>query len=141
MRRVATKRLDSLPKRKAAFIEPMDCARVSHLPDGLNWVFEIKLDGYRAVALKSEGGVNLFSQWPSRFAAIQKTPLVHVFSAPINNFLDGIHDKFRIVPHNQVGALVSSDVLCSGHLLNEAFMQVERNIVRRIGNVTSRPPG
>lgn len=45
-------------------------------------------------------------------------PLAHVFSGPFNNFLDGIHDKLRIVTHNQVSALVSNDVLCSGHLLN-----------------------
>ena len=125
MRRNSPSKLEALPKRKADFISPMDCAPVSKLPDGSNWAFEIKLDGYRAIAVKSDRGVNLFSQWPSRFAAIQRTPLAHVFSGPIDNFLDGIHDKLRVVPHNQVGALVSDDVLCSGHLLNEAFMQVE----------------
>jgi len=49
------------PRRKAEFIEPMDCAPVSKLLDGPGWVYEIKLDGYRAVAVKS-GRVNLFSR-------------------------------------------------------------------------------
>jgi DNA ligase D-like protein (predicted ligase) len=56
-----TKRLASLPIRAAAFIEPMECLAVSQLPKGSKWVWEIKLDGYRAVAVKS-GAVTLYSR-------------------------------------------------------------------------------
>jgi len=41
MRRVSATRLSSLPKRKAGFIEPMDCAPVSKLIDGPEWVYEV----------------------------------------------------------------------------------------------------
>jgi ATP-dependent DNA ligase len=44
----------SLPKRKAEFIEPMECAPVTKLLNGPQLVYEIKFDGYRAIAVKSK---------------------------------------------------------------------------------------
>ena len=46
----------------AAFIQPMECLSVSKLPDGPNWVWEIKLDGYRAIAVKNGGNTSLWSR-------------------------------------------------------------------------------
>src|SRR5438477_177851 len=50
-----------LTKPKGDFIESMECLPVSRLNEGPQWVYEIKLDGYRAIAVKS-GRVNLYSR-------------------------------------------------------------------------------
>lgn len=40
----------------------MDCAPVGRLPEGLGWVYELKLDGYRAQAIRDSTGVRLLSR-------------------------------------------------------------------------------
>ena len=56
------KKLNLLLERKAEFIEPMECALVSSLPEGSDWTYEIKLDGYRAIGVKNSSGTILYSR-------------------------------------------------------------------------------
>jgi DNA ligase D-like protein (predicted ligase) len=48
--------------KAAAFIETMDCLPVKKLPDGPGWTYEIKLDGFRLEAVKTDGEVTLYSR-------------------------------------------------------------------------------
>jgi len=67
---------------KAGFISPMLLLRKSTLPVGDDWVYELKFDGYRAVALKTGGHVHLRSRndknfnlkYPAVVEALSKLP-------------------------------------------------------------------
>jgi bifunctional non-homologous end joining protein LigD len=71
-----------LPKRKVAFVEPMKAVLVDDLPKGDNWVYELKFDGVRALALKRGKNIELISRnekdftskFPEVAEALRKLP-------------------------------------------------------------------
>src|SRR5258708_19481570 len=40
---------------RVAFVEPMLLLRTEKLPEGHDWLYELKFDGYRALAIKRGG--------------------------------------------------------------------------------------
>jgi DNA ligase D-like protein (predicted ligase) len=101
------KRLGSLPKTEASFLEPMECLSVSKLPEGLEWLWEIKLDGYRALAVKSGTGVRLFSrrrkslnrQFPSIVEALANLPAGTVVDGEVVAIDDSGRPDFNLLQH------------------------------------------
>src|SRR6266498_2210243 len=81
--------LASLPKARAAFIEPMLLLRTEALPEGAAWLYELKLDGYRALAIKAAAKVQFRSRndndFSVRFPAIAKA----LASLPDETVIDG----------------------------------------------------
>ncbi|HZP17112.1 MAG TPA: non-homologous end-joining DNA ligase [Terriglobales bacterium] len=59
--------MQDAPSAKPAFIPPMECKLVRSLPDQPHWLLELKLDGYRAIAVKSSGKADLFSRYRRSF--------------------------------------------------------------------------
>ena len=47
---------------QVSFIETMDCLPVDKVPEGPHWTYEIKLDGYRLEAVKTQGKVTVYSR-------------------------------------------------------------------------------
>jgi hypothetical protein len=47
---------------KSLFFEPMVCDKAEQPPEGLEWLYELKLHGYRAIGFRSEGWARLWSR-------------------------------------------------------------------------------
>ena len=78
-----------MTKTKATFIEPMLLLRTEKLPQGADWLYEIKLDGYRALAIKSGGKVRLRSRNDNDFTE-RYAPITSALRAmPNETVLDG----------------------------------------------------
>jgi bifunctional non-homologous end joining protein LigD len=51
-----------MEKSLARFFKPMECLPVEKVPEGDIWTYELKLDGYRLLAVKTRGKVILYSR-------------------------------------------------------------------------------
>jgi bifunctional non-homologous end joining protein LigD len=87
----------------------MECLAVPKLPDGSEWVYEIKLDGYRALAVNTNGRLSLYSrkrtpfnrQYPQAFDALQELPLNTVVDGEIVALDDAGRPNFNLLQHSR----------------------------------------
>ncbi|HEY7291743.1 MAG TPA: non-homologous end-joining DNA ligase [Vicinamibacterales bacterium] len=73
----------------ARFIEPMLLLRTDSLPSGEQWLYELKLDGYRAIAFKRNGEVRLRSRNDHDFNARYPAVVKALATLPDNTVVDG----------------------------------------------------
>jgi ATP-dependent DNA ligase len=76
-------------KVKARFIEPMLLQRAEKLPPGGMWSYELKLDGYRAEAIKSGDRVHLRSRNDKDFNARYPAIVRALAAMPDETVIDG----------------------------------------------------
>jgi ATP-dependent DNA ligase len=63
-----TKELSTTAQARLRFIEPMYAEAVRELPDGGDWTYEAKLDGYRCLAMRRNGHAVLWSRRGTLFS-------------------------------------------------------------------------
>jgi len=76
-------------KIKTCFIEPMLLLRTEKLPEGRPWTYELKLDGFRAEAIKSGGRVNLRSRNDKDFNSKYPAIVQALAAMPEETVIDG----------------------------------------------------
>jgi bifunctional non-homologous end joining protein LigD len=86
----STTDLESLPKARIKFIEPMLTKSVTELPQATDkWLYEVKLDGYRCFAARDSRGVTLWSRRGNVFNKDFPTIVRACESLPTDTLLDG----------------------------------------------------
>jgi ATP-dependent DNA ligase len=97
------------PAVEALFIEPMYAVAVRKLPEGREWQYEIKLDGYRCIAAHDSSGVKLWSrrgnlltaQFPAIAQACQVLPPGMVVDGEIVALDENGLTSFNLLQHHR----------------------------------------
>ena len=80
---------DATRPASARFIEPMLLLRTDSLPSGEQWLYELKLDGYRAIAFKRNGNVSLRSRNDNDFNVRYPAVVKALAKLPDDTVIDG----------------------------------------------------
>jgi len=86
----ATRLLKGLPSAKPQFIEPMKARLVDEPPKHGDWLYELKFDGIRAMAIKSDRKVSLISRNGNKLDARFPEIVEAVKNLPVREYvIDG----------------------------------------------------
>ena len=137
--------LRSQPSRDAGFIEPMECLAVTKLPAGPGWVYEIKLDGYRALAINANGKLSLYSRRRKSFNRQYRNVFDALLDLPENTVVDGeivaLDDagrpNFNFLQHSKSQAkricyFVFDVLICQNRDLTQLPLVERREILKNV---------
>src|SRR6266536_2197153 len=84
------KSVNRAPTTRAGFIQPMLLLRTETLPeDSAKWEYQLKLDGYRAIAIKTGGAVHLRSRNDNDFNSRYPSIVRGLARLPDESVIDG----------------------------------------------------
>ena len=130
-------------REKAVFVEPMQCLAVDRLPEGQSWEYELKLDGYRALGIKSGGGTKLLSRngkdLSKRFSgvaeALAKLPDETVIDGEVVALDENGRPSFGALQNGSRGALLrffAFDLLfIAGRNIQNRSLEERRQLLRQ----------
>lgn len=134
------------------FIEPMQAKLVGALPEGDGWLYEIKLDGYRALASKQGGAVTLTSRnakdlgarFPGIVKAIAGLPDGTVLDGEVVAFNDAGRPSFQLLqnthgPNNDVYYYAFDILEYQGRSLLKRPLSKRREVLREALSGQSDP--
>jgi DNA ligase D-like protein (predicted ligase) len=142
--------LVGLPETQACFIEPMECLPITRLPEGPEWSFEIKLDGYRALAVKAEK-VSLYSrrkksfnsQYPYLVKALSDLPDETVVDGEIVSLDESGRPNFNLLQQfrsqaSRIHYFIFDLLVCEGRDLTGLPLSERRELLRELVKPNSR---
>jgi DNA ligase D-like protein (predicted ligase) len=142
---VKTKDFSALPPAKVRFVEPMYALTVQKLPQGQEWLYEVKFDGYRCLAGRDSTGVTLWSrrenlftkQFPQIAQACERLPPNTLVDGEIVALDQSGRVSFNLLQHHRskAQALVfyAFDVLIyRGRSVLTVPLYFRREVLRRI---------
>jgi len=144
---IATVKLNfnALPPIKLRFIEPMYARLVNEPPQGPEWLYEVKFDGYRCLAGKDASAVTLWSrrenlftkQFPQIAQACERLPPNTLFDGEIVALDETGRVSFNLLQHHRSKAqtlvFYAFDVLIyRGQSILKVPLYFRREVLRRI---------
>lgn len=131
------------PRAKAHFVEPMLLQRADMLPSGLDWVYELKLDGFQAEAIKGGGTARrsrndkeFNARFPSVVEALAAMPDETVIDGEIVALDESGRPSFNALQNYGAGAAliiyyVFDGMVVAGKDVMGEPLATRRNILRR----------
>jgi len=126
--------MTSSPKTRAAFIPPMLLLKREKLPEGSDWRYELKHDGYRTIAFKSNGVLYLRSRNNKDFAGRYPQLLKGLEGLPNDTVIDG-----EVVAFDQFGRPSFNVLQNSSSIRGELFYYVYDVMILTGNDVMSEP--